>query len=58
MGALYNIKKAAIELCEADDIFMVVDGDDELIGRQVLKVFNSIFSQQDIWFVYSNFIFG
>lgn len=27
-GALFNIKKAAMEFCEADDIFMVVDGDD------------------------------
>lgn len=24
----------------------------------MLKVFNSIFSKNDIWFVYSNFIFG
>lgn len=35
---------------------MVVDGDDELVGRQVLKLFNSIFQQEKMWFVYSNFI--
>ena len=35
---------------------MVVDGDDELVGRQVLKLFNSIFQQEKMWFVYSNCI--
>ncbi len=35
---------------------MVVDGDDELIGRQVLKLFNSAFQKNGSWFVYSNFL--
>lgn len=35
---------------------MIVDGDDELIGRQVLKLFNSVFQKTGAWFVYSNFI--
>lgn len=35
---------------------MVVDGDDELIGRQVLKLFNSVFHSSKAWFVYSNFL--
>ena len=35
---------------------MIVDGDDELIGRQVLKVFNAAFQKEKAWFVYSNFI--
>jgi hypothetical protein len=33
-----------------------VDGDDELIGRQVLKLFNAVFQQKNAWFVYSNFL--
>jgi len=33
---------------------MVVDGDDELIGRQVLKLFNAIFQEKKVLFVYSN----
>lgn len=37
---------------------MVVDGDDELLGRQVLKVFNARFQKEEAWFVYSNFIHG
>ena len=35
---------------------MIVDGDDELVGRQVLKLFNSMFQKTGAWFVYSNFI--
>lgn len=33
---------------------MIVDGDDELIGSQVLKVFNAFFQKKNAWFVYSN----
>ena len=36
----------------------MVDGDDELLGRQVLKVFNAVFQEKGLWFVYSNFIMG
>ena len=33
---------------------MIVDGDDELVGRQVLKFFNSQFQEKDLWFMYTN----
>ena len=35
---------------------MIVDGDDELIGRQVFKLFNSQFQEKGIWFMYTNSI--
>jgi hypothetical protein len=35
---------------------VVVDGDDELIGRQVLKLFNAVYQESGAWVVYSNFI--
>lgn len=35
---------------------MIVDGDDELVGRQVLKLFNAVFQEKKLWFVYSNFL--
>lgn len=35
---------------------MIVDGDDELLGRQVLKHFNYLFQSKDIWVAYTNFI--
>lgn len=52
--AMSNLRRAASEMCKKDDIFMIVDGDDELIGTQVLKVFNSVFQEEKAWFVYSN----
>ena len=51
-----NIRKAAKEYCKPDEIFMIIDGDDEMLGRQVLKLFNSVFQKQKAWFVYSNFL--
>jgi hypothetical protein len=43
MRALPNLRKAALEYCLPEEIFLVVDGDDELIGRHVLKLFNAAF---------------
>jgi len=56
LHALPNLIMAASNYCQAEDIFLIVDGDDELIGRQVLKFYNSIFQDQGVWFVYSNFL--
>ncbi len=35
---------------------MAVDGDDEIIGRQVLKLLNAVYQETGAWIVYSNFI--
>lgn len=35
---------------------MIVDGDDELIGRQVLKLYNAVFQRDKVWFMYTNFV--
>lgn len=43
--AMPNIYKAATELCQPDDLFMIVDGDDQLLGKQVLKLFNAAFQK-------------
>ena len=51
-----NLRKAAMEYCQPEEIFVIVDGDDELLGRQVFKLFNSVFQREQNWFVYSNFI--
>ncbi len=51
-----NLRRAAKEFCRPYEIFLIVDGDDELIGRQVLKLYNSIFQKEKSWFVYSNFL--
>ena len=51
-----NIRRAAQQFCKPNEIFMIVDGDDELLGSQVFKVFNSVFQSKEVWFAYSNFI--
>lgn len=35
---------------------IIVDGDDQLIGRQVFKLFNTQFQTKNAWLVYTNFI--
>jgi hypothetical protein len=35
---------------------IVVDGDDELLGRQVFRLFNAIFQSKNVWFVYTNYL--
>lgn len=40
--------------CVSGDIVFDVDPDDELIGRQVFNLINSIYLRTDKWFVYSN----
>lgn len=35
---------------------MVVDGDDYLIGKQILKLYNALFQSKDEWLIYTNFI--
>lgn len=56
MMAMRNIRVAANKYCNADDIMMIIDGDDHLIGRQVFKLFNAVLQKQKVWFAYSNFI--
>ncbi len=41
MFATYNIINAAFNFCKDEDVQMLVDGDDELIGRFAFQVINS-----------------
>ena len=43
--AMPNLRMAARKHCKPEEIFMIVDGDDELLGRQVLKLFNAVFQK-------------
>jgi glycosyltransferase involved in cell wall biosynthesis len=56
LKAMPNLRSAAKSHCRPEEIFLVVDGDDELLGCQVLKLFNSVFQEKKLWFVYSNFL--
>lgn len=56
MTAIPNIYKAASEYCDKDDILALVDGDDELLGVNVFKVFNSVYTRKGLEVLYSNII--
>lgn len=43
--ALENIYNAIVSNCNGYDIITIVDGDDELVGFNTLKVLNSVYSR-------------
>lgn len=53
---MHNLRFAAQNYCKPEDIFMIVDGDDELLGRQVFKLFNAKFQANNLYFMYTNFL--
>ena len=42
--------------CRLGEIQYVVDGDDELIGRQVFKVVNALYQKEKLFTLYSTFV--
>ena len=56
MTAVPNIHRAVTQHCAADSIVVLVDGDDELLGKYSLKVFNHLYHKQNADVVYSNHI--
>lgn len=65
MTAVPNIHMAITKHCKPNEIGYFVDGDDELVGRKVFKVFNAIYQSKkpavaysislEYW-VYDNFV--
>lgn len=55
--AMENIYYAAHKYCDYNQILMIVDGDDELIGAQVLSLFNSLYQSQKYYVLYSNHLY-
>ena len=55
--SLANKVLMVYEYCNPGDIVADLDSDDELIGRQVLKVINAVYQQNPgTWIVNSNYI--
>lgn len=42
--------------CNPDDIVIICDGDDSIIGIQTLNVLNAIYKNPNTWFVYTRFL--
>ena len=53
--SLGNRYKAVTQYCKEDEIVIDMDADDELIGCQVIKLFNMLYqSKEEVWLAYSN----
>jgi len=50
--ALPNIHKAIMEYCEPNDIVVLLDGDDWLPNKNVLKILNENYCRNDCWITY------
>ncbi len=51
-----NIFYAIFKHCKAEDIVFIIDGDDELIGRQAFKLFNAVYQKTNALVAYSNYV--
>jgi hypothetical protein len=51
-----NIYNAVYNYCRPGEILAVVDGDDELVGKQVFKLFNAAYHKTKAFSIYSNYI--
>lgn len=53
MTAVPNIHMAITKHCKPNEVGFFVDGDDELVGRKVFKVFNAIYQSKKPAVAYS-----
>ena len=49
-----NIYNSVHSFCKEGEILIIVDGDDEMIGRYVLQLFNAFYHQTKSLSIYSN----
>ena len=56
--ALENIHDAIMNHCEEDDIVVLVDGDDSLIGKNVLTYIDEYYKKTDCWVMYGQAIWS
>jgi glycosyltransferase involved in cell wall biosynthesis len=55
--AMANIYNAIHHYCHDHEIIVMLDGDDELAGKDVLTYLNDIYKKGDTWFTYGNIWF-
>lgn len=56
LGATQSTYYWTKKLCNKGDIVVHVDMDDMLLGRQVLKVLNAVYHDQNTWYVYTRYL--
>lgn len=53
--AMENLYSAITKHCSEDSIVINLDGDDELIGKNVFKIFNANYQRTNMGVIYSNY---
>lgn len=56
LGALYNHYNTIINYTNPEDIVVLVDGDDALIGEDVFRLLDETYSDPNVWMTYGQFI--
>lgn len=54
--ALANYTEAIHKFVKNDEIVVILDGDDELAHRAVLRYLDKIYSEHDVWLTYGQFL--
>lgn len=54
-GALYNIYHA-VHTCDPHEVVVIVDGDDRLVHLNVLSLLDEIYTNNDVWLTYGQYI--
>lgn len=49
-----NIYYGLHKYCDYNQIFYILDGDDEIVGTQVFKLYNSLYQQKKSYMLYSS----
>ena len=52
----YTMYHAITKYCDKDGITISVDGDDEVIGRNVFKMTNAVYQRDRIGVMWTNFV--
>ena len=53
---MYNIYRGVYDHCKKGEILLVIDGDDELIGKYVFKLINAAYHKMKSLAIYTNHI--
>ena len=54
--AMYNIYNGIHSYCPDGEVVGIIDGDDSLLGRKVLQLYNAVYQEKRTSMIYSNFL--
>ena len=53
--ALENIYYGVHKYCDYSQMSFIIDGDDEIVGTQVFKLYNALYQQKRLYVIWSNY---